>query len=180
MKSAYKTAEFHPEVSRLRRQVKELLDAARHNEHIHNRFQTIELALLAAQDFYAIAAYLQSEFRELVKLDAVSLVLIDAHNEISDALCTHGQHQCPEGITLLRDIRECRFVQDLANKPVLSQYKPGSIAGYSVRLMPAVEAWRYYPLYDASRPLAVSLYTVRKKGVISPVRPPNFYNGWVR
>lgn len=124
MKSAHKFPDFNPEVSRLRRQVRELLDAARHNERIHNRFQTIELALLAAQDFYAIAAYLQDEFRSLVKLDMVSLVLIDECNEISSALCAHGKHECPQGIKLVKDASAGRFLAALGNKPKLCQYQP--------------------------------------------------------
>lgn len=116
------TNDFNPEVSRLRRQVRDLIDNARHNEQIHNRFQTIELALLAATDFYVIAEYLQDDFRRISSLDAVSLVLIDSRDEIKNALCPQGLKHCPPGMVLVDDRETMRFLEQLGQAPALSAF----------------------------------------------------------
>lgn len=123
MKSTYKIAGFSPEVSRLRRQVSTLIDDARHNEQVHNRFQGIELALLAAQDFNAIASYLQSDFRTVAAIDEVSLVLLDAQNEIRNVICNHESHDCPAGIMLVNDPVARYFLEKMGKMPLLSNYK---------------------------------------------------------
>lgn len=123
MNSTYKMAKFNPEVSRLRRQVSGLLDDARHNEQVLNRFQGIELALLAAQDFNAIADYLQTEFREVASVDEASMVLIDPLNEIKNIMCTHGVQDCPSGIMLVNDSAITEFLENIGATPLLSNYE---------------------------------------------------------
>ena len=123
MSNTYKMPDLNSEVVRLRRQVAKQLDAARHNEQIHNRFQTIELALLSAQDFSAIAEYLQDGFKQTQNLGAVSLILLDMNNEISSALCTtNGLHECPHGMRLTHDVLEIEFISALEETPFLSNY----------------------------------------------------------
>lgn len=122
MIKSQKSPDFNPEVSRLRRQVRDLLDAARHNEEVYYRFQEIELALLAAQDFYVIADYLQHEFRQLIGLDAVSLVLIDNRSEIKNAICTIGEQQVPTGIILTNDRQARAFLNETNRKPALLNF----------------------------------------------------------
>ena len=122
MTTNQKPSDFNPEVSRLRRQVRELCDTARHNEEIHNRFQEIELALLAAQDFYVIAAYLQDEFKRTVGLDAVSLVLVDNLGEIKNAICVSGEQQCPEGILLVSENKAKKLLEGTGGKPSLVRF----------------------------------------------------------
>jgi diguanylate cyclase (GGDEF)-like protein len=122
MATNQKPSEFNPEVSRLRRQVRELCDTARHNEEVHNRFQEIELALLAAQDFYVIADYLQHEFRQTIGLDAVSLVLVDNRDEIKNAICTSGEQQCPEGILLVSENKAKTLLAGAGGKPALVNF----------------------------------------------------------
>ena len=101
MKSASKTTPASVEINRLRDQVRELVGAARHNEQVHNRFQAIELSLLAAQDFYAFSDYLMDAFKSTSGLDQVSLVLLDTRSEISEALNVYGQDDVPEGLVLI-------------------------------------------------------------------------------
>ncbi|MCK5003041.1 MAG: sensor domain-containing diguanylate cyclase [Gammaproteobacteria bacterium] len=123
MSNTYKMPDINSEVVRLRRQVAKQLDAARHNEQVHNRFQAIELALLSAQDFGEIAGYLQGDFMEAQNLGAVSLVLLDPDNEISSALCsTNGQKDCPPGMMLTHDLIEIEFLQSMGKFPFLSRY----------------------------------------------------------
>ena len=125
MSNTYKMPDLNSEVVRLRRQVAKQLDAARHNEQIHIRFQAIELALLSAQDFSEIAHYLQGDFKENQNLGAVSLVLLDVENEISSALCsTNGRHECPKGIKLTHDPLEIEFLELIGQTPFLSRYLP--------------------------------------------------------
>lgn len=114
---------FSPEVSRLRRQVSKLIEDARHNEQVHNRFQGIELALLSAQNFNAIADYLQSEFRVVAAIDEVSLVLLDAQNEIRNVICSHDSQDCPAGIMLVNDPLAKYFLEKMGKTPLLSNYK---------------------------------------------------------
>lgn len=122
MNSTFKMAGFSPEVSRLRRQVSKLIDDARHNEQVHNRFQGIELALLSAQDFEAIASYLQGDFREVAAIDAVSLVLLDPQNEIKNVVCSHDSQDCPSGIMLVNDPVARYFLERMGKAPLLSNY----------------------------------------------------------
>ena len=123
MNNTYKMPDLNSEVVRLRRQVAKQLDAARHNEQVHNRFQAIELALLSAQGFSEIAGYLQGDFKETQNLGAVSLILLDPDNEISSALCsTNGQKECPPGMMLTHDLIEIEFLQSMGNSPFLSRY----------------------------------------------------------
>lgn len=122
MNSTYKMAGFNPEVSRLRRRVSILIDDARHNEQVHNRFQGIELALLAAQDFNAIADYLQGEFRSVAGVDEVSMVLVDPKNEIKNVICAHGSQQCPDGMMLVNDPVVSEFLEKTGKMPLLSNY----------------------------------------------------------
>lgn len=123
MDTTYKMAGFSPEVSRLRRQVGTLLDDARHNEQVHNRFQGIELALLAAQDFNAIANYLQNDFRTVAGVDDVSMVLVDAQNEIRNVICSHESMDCPPGIVLVNDPVAKYFLEKIGKTPLLGNYK---------------------------------------------------------
>jgi len=123
MSNTYKMPDLNSEVVRLRRQVSKQLDAARHNELIHNRFQAIELALLSAQNFSEIGEYLQSEFKETQNLGAVSLILLDPDNEISSALCSlNGQQKCPTGMMLTHDLFQIEFLQSTWHSPFLSRY----------------------------------------------------------
>ena len=123
MSNTYEMPDLSSEVVRLRRQVAKQLDAARHNEQIHNRFQAIEFALLSAQGFSEIAGYLQGDFKETQNLGAVSLVLLDPDNEFSSALCsTNGQKECPPGMMLTHDSIEIEFLQSMGSSPFLSRY----------------------------------------------------------
>ena len=116
-------SDLNSEVVKLRRQVAKQLDAARHNEQIHNRFQSIELALLSAQGFSEIADYLQGDFKNTQNLGAVSLVLLDPDNEISSALCSSsGQKACPPGMMLTHDSIEIEFLQSIGYSPFLNRY----------------------------------------------------------
>jgi len=116
-------SDLNSEVMRLRRQVSKQLDAARHNEQIHNRFQAIELALLSAQNFSEIAAYLQGAFMETQNLGAVSLVMLDVDDEISSALCSvNGRQECPPGMMLTHDSLQVEFLQMIGHFPFLSRY----------------------------------------------------------
>lgn len=123
MNSTYKMAGFNPEVSRLRRQVCGLIEDAKHNEQVHNRFQGIELALLAAQDFNAIASYLQGEFRNVAAIDEVSMILVDPNNEIKNVICAHGSHNCPDGMMLVNDPEVMEFLDKTGQAPLLSNYQ---------------------------------------------------------
>lgn len=122
MNSTYKMPGFNPEVSRLRRRVDALLEDARHNEQVYNRFQGIELALLAAQDFKAIADYLQGEFRTVAGVDEASMVLVDPQNEIKNVICAHGSHKCPDGMMLVNDPEVTEFLEQTGKMPLLSNY----------------------------------------------------------
>ena len=116
-------SDLNSEIVKLRRQVAKQLDAARHNEQIHNRFQSIELALLSAQGFSEIADYLQGDFKDTQNLGAVSLILLDPDNEISSALCTsNGQKECPPGMTLTHDLIKIEFLQSIGYSPFLNRY----------------------------------------------------------
>ncbi len=123
MSTTHKIAGFSPEVSRLRRQVSTLIEDARHNEQVHNRFQGIELALLAAQDFNAIASYLQNDFRTVAGVDDVSMVLIDAQNEIRNVICSNESRDCPPGILLVNDPVAKYFLEKIGKTPLLSNYR---------------------------------------------------------
>ena len=124
MSNVEKKSDLNLEVVRLRRQVAKQLDAARHNEQIHNRFQTIELSLMTAQNFSEIAEYLQGDFKETQNLEAVSLILLDVDNEISSALCsTNGKQECPDGIRLTHDLTEVEFLKQIGWLPLLSPYQ---------------------------------------------------------
>ena len=124
MSDVYKMPDLNSEVVRLRRQVAKQLDAARHNEQVHNRFQAIELALLSAQDFSEIAHYLQGEFKETQNLGAVSLVMLDADNEISSALCSiNGQQKCPPGMMLTHDLVQIELLESMGKSPFLNRYE---------------------------------------------------------
>ena len=124
MSNTYKMPDLNSEVVRLRRQVAKQLDAARHNEQVHIRFQAIELALLSAQDFSEIAGYLQGDFKETQNLGGVSLIMLDADNEFSSALCTtNGQQECPPGMMLTNDSMEIEFLQLMERTPFLSRYQ---------------------------------------------------------
>ena len=124
MSDIQKMPDLHSEVVRLRQQIAKQLDAARHNEQIHNRFQAIELALLSAQDFSEIANYLQGEFKETQNLGAVSLVMLDMDDEIFSALCAlNGQQECPFGMMLTQDIYQIEFLEMLGQSPFLSRYE---------------------------------------------------------
>jgi diguanylate cyclase (GGDEF)-like protein len=125
MKSTYKMADFNPEVSRLRRQVTRLIEDARHNEQVHNRFQGIELSLLSAQDFNAIADYLQGKFRLVAAVDEVSLVLLDAQNEIKNVMCSSESQDCPPGMMLVNDPVASYFLRRIGKTPLLSHYQVG-------------------------------------------------------
>lgn len=157
-------AEFNPEVARLKRQVKELVDAARHNEQVHHRFQAIELALLSAQDFYALGDYLQDAFRNTIKLDFVSLVLLDTHDEISDALNVHGQQECPSGIVLMKDIMASKFIRSLAIQPRLDKYHSEQHQNLFVEPLPVNGSVALLPLRRRDKTLGVlALYSKDKK-----------------
>lgn len=124
MGNTERKSDLNLEVVRLRRQVAKQLDAARHNEEIHNRFQAIELSLLAAQDFSEIADYLQADFKHEQDLGAVSLNLLDVDSEISSALCsTNGKQECPEGINLVHDLAKVAFLKLIGCAPLLSHYQ---------------------------------------------------------
>lgn len=123
MNSTYEMTDFKLEVSRLRRQVNRLIEDARHNEQVHDRFQSIELALLSAQDFNGIADYLQGGFRAAAGIDEVSLVLLDAQNEIKNVVCAHGPQDCPSGITLVNDPVASKFLNKIGKMPLLSNYR---------------------------------------------------------
>ncbi|MDH5386968.1 MAG: DUF484 family protein [Gammaproteobacteria bacterium] len=125
MGNTYKMPDLNSEVVRLRRQVAKQLDAARHNEQVHNRFQAIELALLSAQDFSEIGRYLQGEFKETQHLGAVSLVMLDDDNAISSALCSiNGQQECPDGMMLTHDPIQIELLDSMGKSPFLSRYEP--------------------------------------------------------
>lgn len=130
------------DVDRLKKQVKELLDAARHNESVHNRFQDIEFALLAAQDFSAIADCLRDDFKRLAELDNVCLVLADEGGRIQKLHYANADTQCPGGMLLVSNVGNIKRLRHLGASPVLGRYdkfqhgwlfdqppqEPGSIA----------------------------------------------------
>jgi len=123
MNDVYKSPDLNSEVVRLQRQIDKHLDAARHNEQVHNRFQAIEFSLLSAQGFSEIADYLQADFKETQNLGAVTLVLLDTNNEISSALCSiNGREECPPGIMLTHDLIEIDFLKSMGDSPFLSRY----------------------------------------------------------
>lgn len=116
-------SDLDSEMVRLRRQLASQQSEARRNETIHHRFQIIELALMAAQDFSEISKYLQSDFMQTQNLGAVSLIMLDAENEISSALCaSNGLQQCPQGMMLTHNLLEIEFLNGLGDKPFLSAY----------------------------------------------------------
>ena len=124
MSDIHKIPDLHSEVVRLRQQVAKQLDAARHNEQVHNRFQAIGLALLSAQNFSEIADYLQGDFMETQNLGAVSLVMLDTDNEIFSALCAaNGQQECPCGIILTQDLFQIDFLGSIGQSPFLNRYE---------------------------------------------------------
>lgn len=110
------------DVDRLKKQVRELLDAARHNESVHNRFQAIEFALLAAQDFTAIADCLRDDFRRLAELDQVCLVLADEGGRIEKLHCANGGASCPSGMMLVNKTANLKRLRNLGAAPVLGRY----------------------------------------------------------
>lgn len=114
--------EIDRDVDRLRKQVRDLLDAARHNESVHNRFQSIEFSLLAAQDFAAISDYLRGDFRQLADLDALCLVLIDEDDRIRDLLCASGEHECSSGIMLMSKASSIERLINRGGAPELGKY----------------------------------------------------------
>jgi diguanylate cyclase (GGDEF)-like protein len=130
------------EVQRLRKQVKELLDAGHHNERVHKRFQSIEFTLLAAQDFGTIAECLRDDFRRLADLDKVSLVLADEGGRIQKQHYAKGQAPNPGGMLLINKPASIKRLSKLGKNPVLGRYdrhqhgwlfdepppEPGSIA----------------------------------------------------
>ena len=124
MNDAEKNADLNSEVARLKQQVARQLDAARHNEKIHNRFQDIELALLSAQDFAEIDNYLQGEFKQTLDLAAVSLILLDVDNKISSAICTaNGRCEYSSGLVLTHRLSEIEFLKSLGSSSFLSSYQ---------------------------------------------------------
>jgi diguanylate cyclase (GGDEF)-like protein len=134
--------DLNRDVERLKNQVKGLLDAARHNELVHNRFQAIEFALLAAQDFTAIADCLRDDFKRLAELDSVCLVLTDEGGRIQKLHYGGGDEQCPGGMMLVSKMASIKRLRNLGAVPVLGRYdkyqhgwlfdeppqEPGSIA----------------------------------------------------
>lgn len=116
-------SDLNSEIVRLQCQIAKQFDAARHNEQVHNRFQSIEFALLSAQNFSELAGYLQGDFKETQNLDAVSLILLDHDNEISSALCSvDGQKENPAGLILTENLIEIEFLQSMGDSPFLSAY----------------------------------------------------------
>jgi diguanylate cyclase (GGDEF)-like protein len=130
------------EVQRLRKQVKELLEAGHHNERVHKRFQSIEFTLLAAQNFDTIAECLRDDFRRLADLDNVSLVLVDEGGRIQKQHHAKGQAPSPGGMLLINKHAGIKRLRKLGKGPVLGRYdraqhgwlfddppaEPGSIA----------------------------------------------------
>ncbi|MGB5396912.1 MAG: DUF484 family protein [Gammaproteobacteria bacterium] len=114
--------EIDQDVERLRKQVRELLSAARHNESVHNRFQSIEFALLAAQDFAAISSYLRGDFRALADLDAVCLALADDGDIIRNILGTQPDDERCGGILLLNRMSSIERLLGFGHAPVLASY----------------------------------------------------------
>jgi len=124
MNDAEKNADLNSEVARLKQQVARQLDAARHNEKIHNRFQDIELALLSAQDFAEIDNYLQGEFKQSLDLTAVSLILLDVDNKISSAICAaNSRCEYSSGLVLTHKLSEIEFLKSLGSSSFLSSYQ---------------------------------------------------------
>jgi len=135
------------EVQRLRKQVKELLDAGHHNERVHKRFQSIEFTLLAAQDFDTIAECLRDDFRRLAELDKVSLVLVDEGGRIQKQHYAKGQASCPGGMLLINKQASIKRLCNMGTSPMLGRYdrqqhgwlfdeppaEPGSIALLSLK-----------------------------------------------
>lgn len=116
--------DLNSEVIRLQRQITKQLEAARHNEQVHNKFQAIELALLSAKNFSEIAAYLQGDFKKTQSLGAVSLIMLDPENEISSALCsTNGRQECPPGMMLTHNLLQIDFLQSLGKSTYLDLYE---------------------------------------------------------
>jgi len=114
--------ELDRDVERLRNQVKELVDAARHNESVHNRFQAIEFALLAAQDFAAIAECLRDDLKRLAELDNVCLVLADEGGRIQKLHYGSGDARCPSGMMLVSKMAGIKRLRNLGAVPVLGRY----------------------------------------------------------
>jgi len=110
------------EVQRLRKQVKELLDAGHHNERVHKRFQSVEFTLLAAHDFTTIAECLRDDFRRLADLDQVSLVLADEGGRIQKQYAAKGQATSPGGMLLINKHSNIKHLRKLGKSPVLGRY----------------------------------------------------------
>lgn len=110
------------EVRRLKKRVNDLLDAARHNESVHNRFQDIEFALLAAQDFNTIASCLHNDFRRLADLDRVCLVLIDQNSRIQKLHYSSGDSLNPSGMMMIDKRTTIKRLSNLGLQPVLGRY----------------------------------------------------------
>ncbi len=110
------------EIVRLKQHVRELLDAARHNETVHNRFQSIEFALLSAQNFIAISECLRTEFKQLAELDGVSLVLADDGDILRNYLSANAEADRVDGILLMNRMSSINRLRDMGRTPLLAGY----------------------------------------------------------
>jgi len=94
------------EIEALKRRLAELTAEAMHNETVMKRTQARELSLLRADNLPQLLRVMVDGLRDSHRLDAISIVLLDAHHEIRHMLIAGGAR--------LEDFRDVFFVDSWA------------------------------------------------------------------
>jgi len=109
------------ENQRLKEQLEGLLSEARVNQEKMRRFDQLERQLVAAPTLATLVSILLRDYRSLFHLDAVTLALVDPHDEARTLL---GEATMPEGWLLLDDERGLRPLFDASMRPWLGSPRP--------------------------------------------------------
>ena len=130
----------------LRRHLLEITEAARHNEEKMHRYQTHELRLLAATSLAELVHTLLDDTRSVMRLDWVTLTLVDPEHELRRLLEDQGLESDSENS--IRFLDNCRVLDKLfrfGRQPRLGPYDVES-HGEMFRLGTNTrQAWRCCP-----------------------------------
>ncbi len=140
------------ELSVLQSHLDGMLDRVHHNSVTLKRLQSFEMRLLGLSSLAEMIEFILEETRELFDLDAVSLCLHDAKDEIAAYLLADNyQYATREGLLLVKDDQLFKSHFFLSNRPLLGSYRAADYAQFfrqsqkpaSVILAPMVRRGKY-------------------------------------
>ena len=108
----------------LRSRLEDILEHAHRNQNIMERHQKFELQIIGASHFRELITIIFSSLAVTSELDMVSLILLDARQDLQQMLndLRINLHDFPH-MLFVRNERELQTMGNTANKPVLGPYQ---------------------------------------------------------